>query len=470
MADPQGPRLRVLSLNCWGLWLLADKRRQRIAAIADWIANSASHQARTSLHSASSADQLDPDGGRGFDVIALQEVWVRADFDLIADRAKEAGMPHSRFFYSGAIGSGLGLISRHPIVSAFVSPYLLNGSPIPFVDDWFAGKAVCGITVEVPGGVGKVDVLNTHMFAPGGEADNVQGAHRIAQAWDLARMAVEKAERGRHVIVMGDLNSQPHSIIMDIVRTHGALLDAFAETHPEPPSITSAAHRALTPLEAMHAHGITCDSPLNTYSAPKLRKRSKGDEVLLRGGKRLDYVLYRSPATSDWQLEPESTSLELTEPVPHLGVSYSDHFGLSATFAFSAVKRQRLPDSLRPDLLSPAVGTLQAAQRASMRASKLQLQLFAACVLAAVGLTVSSSFEPLRALNWLFTLLGVVTGAAGATFLYTGFIGGRWVAGQLKNVIAEMTAELERIRITASRRSSDRRSVDHVDGRGGWAP
>ncbi|GAA5951051.1 hypothetical protein JCM8115_005041 [Rhodotorula mucilaginosa] len=441
MADTERTRLRVLTLNCWGLWLLADKRRQRIAAIADWIANS--HDAQ-------------------FDVIALQEVWVRADFDLIADRAKDAGMTHSRFFYSGAIGSGLGLISRHPIVSAFVSPYLLNGSPIPFVDDWFAGKAVCGITVQVPA-VGKVDVLNTHMFAPGGEADNVKGAHRIAQAWDLARMAVEKAERGRHVIVMGDFNSQPHSIIMDIIRTHGRLLDAFAETHPEPPSITSAAHRSFTPLEAMHAHGITCDSPLNTYSAPKLRKRSKGDEVIIRGGKRLDYVLYRSPAESDWQLEPESTSLELTEPVPHLGVSYSDHFGLSATFTFSKTQ-QRLPYSLRPDLLSPALSTLHAAQRASMRSSKLQLQLFAACVLAALGLTVSSSFEPLRALNWLFTLLGVMTGAAGATFLYTGFIGGRWVAGQLKNVIAEMEAELERIRIT---RRPERRSVDLVD-HSGW--
>ncbi|TKA58499.1 hypothetical protein B0A53_00239 [Rhodotorula sp. CCFEE 5036] len=441
MADTEGTRLRVLTLNCWGLWLLADKRRQRIAAIADWIANS---------------------HGAQFDVIALQEVWVRADFDLIADRAKDAGMTHSRFFYSGAIGSGLGLISRHPIVSAFVSPYLLNGSPIPFVDDWFAGKAVCGITVQVPA-VGKVDVLNTHMFAPGGEADNVKGAHRIAQAWDLARMAVEKAERGRHVIVMGDFNSQPHSIIMDIIHTHGRLLDAFAETHPEPPSITSAAHRSFTPLEAMHAHGITCDSPLNTYSAPKLRKRSKGDEVIIRGGKRLDYVLYRSPAESDWQLEPESTSLELTEPVPHLGVSYSDHFGLSATFTFSKTQ-QRLPYSLRPDLLSPALSTLQAAQRASMRSSKLQLQLFAACVLAALGLTVSSSFEPLRALNWLFTLLGVVTGAAGATFLYTGFIGGRWVAGQLKNVIAEMEAELERIRIA---RRPERRSVDLVD-HSGW--
>lgn len=261
---------------------------------------------------------------------------------------------------------------------------------------------------------------------------------------------------------MGDFNSQPHSIIMELIQTHGALLDAFAETHLPPPSITSATHRSYSPVDAMHAHGITCDSPLNTYSAPKLRKRSKGDEVIIRGGKRLDYVLYRSPAESDWQLTAESTALELTEPVPHLGVSYSDHFGLSATFNFTKTQ-QRLPNSLRPDLLSPAVGTLHAAQRACIRSSKLQLQLFAACIVAAVGLTVGASFEPLRALNWLFTLLGVATGAAGATLLYTGFVGGRWIAGQFKNVIAEMEAELERIRLA---RRQERRSVDLVDG--GW--
>jgi sphingomyelin phosphodiesterase 2 len=34
----------------------------------------------------------------------------------------------------------------------------------------------------------------------------------------------------------------------------------------------------------------------------------------------------------------------------------------------------------------------------------------------------------------------------GATFLYTGFVGGQWEAGQLRNVILEMEAELERLR------------------------
>ncbi|GAA5872229.1 hypothetical protein JCM8547_004788 [Rhodosporidiobolus lusitaniae] len=458
MASPAGERkLRVLSLNCWGLWIVADKREQRLCAIADWIA--ASGNRRSSFHS----DDNQNDEG-GYDVIALQELWVRSDYELVAERAKEAGLVHTRFFYSGAIGSGLAILSKHPITAAFVSPYPLNGFPLHFIEgDFFAGKSACGITVEVEG-IGRVDVLNTHMYAPGGEGDSVTGAHRVAQAWELARLATEKAERGRHVIVMGDFNSQPQSIIMQILHTYGSLLDSFAETNPPPPSITSAAHRALSPLEVLHTHGITCDSPLNTYSAPKLRKKSPRDDVILRGGKRLDYILYRSPTTSDLQLTPLSSTLQLTDPIPSLGVSYSDHFALETVFAFTRTQ-QKLPDSLVPDLLSPALSTLHAAYRASTASSRLQLRIFSGCVAAAVALVVAPSFEPLRWLIWLFVLLGVAAGAGGATFLYSGFIGGQWEAGQLRNVIAEMEAELERIR---RRQGETRRSVEIDDG--GWRP
>ncbi|GAA5900009.1 hypothetical protein JCM8208_005564 [Rhodotorula glutinis] len=464
MDSAEPPRkLRVLSLNCWGLWIVADKRKQRLEAIADWFAHSADPKpsTRTSYHSDASDEAATGRPG-GYDVVALQELWVRSDYELVAERAKQAGLIHSRFFYSGAIGSGLAILSRHPIVSAFVSPYPLNGFPLHFIEgDFFAGKAVCGTTLDVDG-VGKVDVLNTHMYAPGGEGDNVTGAHRVAQAWELARITTEKAERGRHVLVTGDFNSQPWSVIMKMIQTHGSLRDAWADTHPEPPSITSAQHRALSPVEVMTTHGITCDSPLNTYSAAKLRKRSPADEVHLRGGKRLDYFLYRSPADAEWQLTPESCTVALTEPVPHLGVSYSDHFAVDATFAFSR-ERQVLPDPLMPDLLSPALSTLHAAYRVSVASSRTQLRVFASCVLAAVALVVTSSFEPLRYLNWLWVLLGVGAGAAGATFLYTGFVGGSWEAGQLRNVIVEMEAELNRIRMA---RVDERHSVEVEDV--GW--
>ncbi|GAA5967497.1 hypothetical protein JCM11641_000567 [Rhodosporidiobolus odoratus] len=439
MQSGNDKRLKVLSLNCWGLWLVADKRKQRLQAIADWIANSSSPSTSTDAH------LEDGHHSGGYDAIALQEIWVRSDYEHVAVRAKQAGLVHSRFFYSGAIGSGLAILSRHPIISAFVSPYPLNGFPLHFIEgDFFAGKSACGVTLDVAG-VGKVDVLNTHMYAPGGEGDQVHGAHRVAQAWELARLATEKAERGRHVIVMGDFNSQPHSIIMQILQTYGSLLDTFACTHPEPPSITSAPHRSLSPLAVLHTHGITCDSPLNTYSAPKLRKKSSSDDVILRGGKRLDYVLFRSPAEFHLQLKAETSTVRLTEPIPCLGVSYSDHFALEAVFSFTQTQ-QRLPDPLVPDLLSPALSNLHAAYRASTASSRSQLRLFIGCVVAAIALVVASSFEPLRYLNWLFVLLGVLSGVGGATMLYTGFVGGQWEAGQLRNVIQEMEAELERIR------------------------
>lgn len=102
----------------------------------------------------------------------------------------------------GAIGSGLAILSAHPIKSAFITPYSLNGYPLHFIEgDFFAGKSVCGITVEVAG-LGLVDVLNTHMYAPGGEGEGIDGAHRVAQAWELAKVVNEKAERGRHVILV----------------------------------------------------------------------------------------------------------------------------------------------------------------------------------------------------------------------------------------------------------------------------
>lgn len=203
-----------------GLKVVAAHRRERLLAIAEWIANSAA-PSRASYHSDAS-DDLAQQQRDGYDCIALQEIWVRADFDAVATRAKEAGLLYSRFFYSwvhcverarvgeltcvpvrsGAIGSGLALLSAHPISSAFMMPYPLNGYPLHFIaGDFFAGKGVCGITIDVER-VGMVDVLNTHMFAPGGEGEGVDGAHRVAQAWELARLATEKTERGRHVIVV----------------------------------------------------------------------------------------------------------------------------------------------------------------------------------------------------------------------------------------------------------------------------
>ncbi|KDE03058.1 hypothetical protein MVLG_06447 [Microbotryum lychnidis-dioicae p1A1 Lamole] len=110
--------LRVLSLNCWGLKFVADKRRERLLAIADWIAthsnplslsssrNDDDDEERAFAASTSPGDSLafqSSSQGGHYDVIALQEIWVRADFDVVASRAKEAGLIYARFFYRRVI-------------------------------------------------------------------------------------------------------------------------------------------------------------------------------------------------------------------------------------------------------------------------------------------------------------------------------------------------------------------------------
>lgn len=206
----------------------------------------------------------------------------------------------------------------------------------------------------------------------------------------------------------------------------------------------------------LHQHGITCDSPLNTYSAPKLAKRGRNDETVIRGGKRLDYVLYRSPASAPFRLVAASTAVVLTETLPApLMCSYSDHFGLEAVLEFavpsaltSSTSRPILATAppLAPEDLSKALANLSSAYHLSLKSSSDQLKLSAAAIILVPVLAIAASFQPLRYLAWLFVLLGIATGAGGATMLYTGFVGGQWEAGALKNVMAEMEAELARLR------------------------
>lgn len=93
-------------------------------------------------------------------------------------------------------------MSAHPIIESFIHPYTLNGYPLHVIEgDFFAQKSVCGISIEIDG-IGKLEMLNTHMYAPGGEAEGIEGAHRIGQSWELARIVTSWAERGRYVVLV----------------------------------------------------------------------------------------------------------------------------------------------------------------------------------------------------------------------------------------------------------------------------
>lgn len=68
--------------------------------------------------------------------------------------------------FSAALGAGLAILSRYPIIESHFYAYALNGHPLHFIQgDFFVGKAVGSCLLDVPS-VGAVEVFSTHVSSP----------------------------------------------------------------------------------------------------------------------------------------------------------------------------------------------------------------------------------------------------------------------------------------------------------------
>ncbi|KAH8099300.1 Endonuclease/exonuclease/phosphatase [Cristinia sonorae] len=450
-------RLRLLTLNCWGLKYVAKHRTQRIAAIASALAKS------------------------DYDIVALQELWVFADYEHV--RASVASrLPYSKFFYSGALGAGLVIFSRFPILAATVHPYSLNGTPIDVLaGDWFVGKAAASVLVSHPI-LGQVQVFNTHLFAKGGdEGPDHHKAHRLVNAWEFAKLARQAAEVGRYVIAAGDFNSVPTAPPMNIIRDHASLRDAWVDSHPSPRSPSTSG--LPSPSEAIHTYGVTADSPLNFYSAGKpLEPNARKFQ-----GKRLDYVFYRQPnsppaSNRTPHLRCIDSKVVFTDPVPGFNFSYSDHFGLDTTFEISlpgadvtnpdetyipAPAEPRDPSfvltsvpnpnpapppTLSSDLITSTLQSLTARYRFAQSQAHLHLSVFAICLVLLLVIIIGSAWLPRAWINPIFMILTVFLAWLSTTMLYIGFVYGRWELNALTNIIEEL--EIYRSSLETHSRSS----------------
>lgn len=116
-------------------------------------------------------------------MIALQELFYESkDWQLLKEKCRFR-FPHTKYFYSGAFGSGLCILSRYPIVESTTWPYSLNGDPVDVGHgDWFVGKAAGKITVKVEK-LGMVDVWVTHVsiYKPTLESNRVWGGGKVEE-------------------------------------------------------------------------------------------------------------------------------------------------------------------------------------------------------------------------------------------------------------------------------------------------
>ncbi|RDB28752.1 Inositol phosphosphingolipids phospholipase C [Hypsizygus marmoreus] len=428
MAESQ---IRVLSFNCWGLKYVSKHRSQRIEGIANELANSS------------------------YDIIALQEIWVYADYENVQQRISKQ-LPYSKFFYSGALGAGLAIFSRFPIVATTVHPYSLNGTPIDVAaGDWFVGKAAASVVVYHPV-LGHIQIFNTHLFAKGGEdGPEHNRAHRLVNAWEFAKLARHAAELGRYVIALGDFNSIPTTLPMTVIREHAALSDSWLVTHPNESSIPSVS----SPLEAITRFGVTADSPLNSYSAGK----PLDPHARKFWGKRLDYVLYRQPYRPHISSKSEVPVLRaidckvvLTDNVPGFDYSLSDHFGLEATLEIQETPHEELfserrtPPSDQPITLARAPSELSNASIAtviqamttcyqfSRQRAKKEIRIFGLCLFLLVAIIFGTSWLPYSWINPIFLILAIFISWLATTMLYEGFLYGNWECNALMNIIEEL--------------------------------
>ncbi|KAF9486469.1 inositol phosphorylsphingolipid-phospholipase C [Pholiota conissans] len=401
-----------------GLKYVAKKLDQRIEAIA---------------HELSKSD---------YDIIALQEIWVFAHYQRVQQRVAKR-LPYSKFFYSGALGSGLAIFTRYPIVSAVIQPYSLNGTPLDVLGgDWFVGKAASHVVILHPI-LGQVQVFNTHLYAKGGEdGPEHNRAHRLVNAWEFAKLARQAAQHGRYVIALGDFNSIPPTLPMTIILEHANLQDAWKVTHPT----EIRANQISSPIDAIQRLGVTADSPLNSWSAAKLYARGTW-------GKRLDYVLYRQPDRPGQTLailKAVESHVVFTDLVHGQLFSHSDHFGLETTFEIVSDPVVDVDETSRiasvpshPQELSSAatattIQALTACYRFSRERSHRELIIFGLCILLLIGIIIGTAWLPHSWINPIFIVFTIFIAWLATTMLYEGFIFGNWECNALMNIIEEL--------------------------------
>lgn len=254
---------------------------------------------------------------------------------------------------------------------------------------------------------------------------------------------------------MGDFNSSPHSLPMKIMFSHANLIDTWTATHPPPPADPIGHNTHANAVAAMETFGLTVDTPLNTWSHGKPL-----DGFARRWlGKRLDYILYRSPAPKKAALSVQSTKIVMTDNVPGQNFSYSDHFGLEATFTVDLrgsvghVGQANEPTvdasmkELSDEELLTALGALAFEYGSAKGRVQRHLACFGGCVAVLLLILLGSAWIKLDS-RWaapVATLLGAFVTWAGTTSLYVGLVYGRWETGILTNLMAEVEETRQRL-------------------------
>lgn len=107
------------------------------------------------------------------------------------------------------------------------------------------------------------------------------------------------------------------------------MTDSWLERHEDTikDSLVRLNHNQLSASDCIQRFGITCDSPLDTWTKHFLKQEPHVKEI----GDRLDYIFYRkSPGITCQQ-----SKVVMEKYIPDTEWSYSDHFGVHSLFTIA---------------------------------------------------------------------------------------------------------------------------------------
>lgn len=443
--------LRVFSYNTWGL-PIAPLCTQRVTHLS------------TLFHT--------------YDLVCLQEMSTNRDVHTLTSLAHSHGLSYTHQFrqgvgfpvWNGVTAPGILVLSRFPIVDVALLRYRVNGLLQRFDhSDWVAGKGVGLVRVDVtersthwqPGDERVIaDVFVTHLHANYSNfyynyASAYPAAltaalplstacpdfylpHRVAQAFDLARFYLTQRHPTHMAVLCGDLNAAPYDIVLHLIQGMTGLRDAWVDEGSGDAGYTCGAHdntysryaeavaRGESEEEVRRRHGV--DKRASGVGV----KEGHSREVLHETPKRIDYILYSTPAHSAASPTPSllpcipsaSTPLATSAPSPvsltacqvvkptmqHLGrtVSLSDHHAVSATFSLTAQPRARQLGGITLDL-SPRPGPGRRLEQKEATQSTQQPPLSALLTVAVRIVTAGvADTRARRQMQWLVAAFAVL--------------------------------------------------------------
>uniref|UniRef100_A0A3B3Z6L4 sphingomyelin phosphodiesterase n=1 Tax=Periophthalmus magnuspinnatus TaxID=409849 RepID=A0A3B3Z6L4_9GOBI len=235
------------------------------------------------------------------DIVLLQEVWSEKDF-LGLKKKLAFSHPHSHYFKSGVIGSGLAIFCKHRIHDTFLYRYSLNGYPyMAHHGDWFGGKAVGMAIIQI--GNLTANVYVTHLHAEYCREKDSYLPHRVVQAWELQQFIRHTSAGADAVILGGDLNMHPQDLGTRLLRSYTGLRDAYLET-----SQFDGCEDGMT---------LIADNPFI----------NKKELVPFEKGIRIDYILFKGSQKAEVHCDFMYTT---KGSVPEKPFPYSDHEALTA--------------------------------------------------------------------------------------------------------------------------------------------